>query len=262
MTLLGVGRHHNVFTRVLLIFFLRRKHPFPRLHHALRMADTGAHLKQHRRIEFFRKLIGKFRKGKRLRGIGRLQHGNLGRLRIMSGILFVLGTVHAGIIRHADHQSGMHSRIRYGKKRIRRHVKAYMLHGTEASLSGKTCTECCLKRHLLIGRPLRVQLLILRRALRDLRAGRSRIAGYEAAASFIKTSGNRLVAEHQCFHISFSSFIVFPNFDPRWSLSQKPSPSSHSRRRSPPAFFLQALSSSYSPPARSQARPAYRRRRH
>ena len=35
----------------------------------------------------------------------------------------------------------------------------------------------------------------------------SRIAGYEAAARLIEASGNCFIAKHQCFHISFSSFI-------------------------------------------------------
>ena len=102
MFFLRICRHHNIFRGILLILLRLRHDPLPRLHNALGMADAGAHLHQHRRVKLLGKLIGKLRKSERLRRIGRLQHGNLRRPRIMSGILLVLGTVHPGVVRHAN----------------------------------------------------------------------------------------------------------------------------------------------------------------
>ena len=122
MAFLRIARHHNIFSRIFFIFFLLRKHPLSRLYDTLRMTDTSTHLHKNCRIIFFGKLIGKLYKGKRLRRIGRLQHRNFGRLRIMSGILFILGTVHTGIICHTDQKSRIYPGIGNRKKRICRHI--------------------------------------------------------------------------------------------------------------------------------------------
>ena len=83
-----------------------------------------------------------------------------------------------------------------------------MFHGAETSLSRQRSAKRGLKCHLFIGCPLRIYLFIFRHTLGNLRTGRSRIAGDKAAAGLIETSGNRFVAKHQCFHISFSSLSL------------------------------------------------------
>ncbi len=84
VTFLGIGRHHDVFPGIFLIFSLCRQHPLSCLHHTLRMTDASTHLKQHCRIVCFRQLISQLRKADRFRRIRWLQHGNLRRLRVMS----------------------------------------------------------------------------------------------------------------------------------------------------------------------------------
>ena len=83
-----------------------------------------------------------------------------------------------------------------------------MLHGTETPFPRQRCTKCRFESYLFIGCPLRIQFFIFCRILSHLRTGCPWITGYKTAACLIETSGNCFVAEHQCFHISFSSLSL------------------------------------------------------
>ena len=169
------------------------------------MGDAGAQPQQNGRVILLGQTEGSLGEVIALLGVGRLQHGNLGGDGMMAGILLVLGGVHAGIVRHADHKTAVDAGIGHGKQRIRRHIQAHVLHSAAAALSAQGGAEGGLHGHLFVGGPLRVDLGIARRLLRDLRGGGAGIAGHHAATGVIQTPGNRGVADVKLFQ-SDSSF--------------------------------------------------------
>ena len=84
------ARHHDVLCDVLLIGLDRDILPGRKLHDALAVGDACAHLHQDRRVELLGKLVGQLGESQGLGGIRRLQHGQLGRNCVVSGILLVL----------------------------------------------------------------------------------------------------------------------------------------------------------------------------
>ena len=194
----GVAGHHDILCDILFIG-LYRNIPFPGLDDRLGMRHAGAHLDHDRRIELFGKFIGKLCKFQRFFGIRRLQHGHLRGDRVMTGILFILGGMHPCIIRHADHESGIHARIGHGVKRIRRHIQADMLLCTESSFSGQAGPESRLHGHLLVRCPFAVDLIVLCRFLCYLRTRCARIAGNETYAGFKKAARDSFIPEHDLF---------------------------------------------------------------
>ena len=130
-----VCRRHQIFLRVLLIGFLLLFHTGPCLNDALGVRDTGAHLYDHRRIILLRQFIGCPGETHRFRGIRRFKHRQFGGDCVMARILFILGGMHACIVRDHDDQTGVHSGIGGGIQRICSHVHADMLHGAHAAFS-------------------------------------------------------------------------------------------------------------------------------
>ena len=197
---LGIARHHDIFLRVFFIGPRRGLLPLAGLHDALGMGHPGTHLQEGGGIEPLGKLVGQLSECERLRAVRRLQHGELGRLRVMAGILLVLGAVHARVVRHADDHPGVHAGVGDGKQRVCRHVEPHVLHAAEAPLARERGAESRLHGHLFVRGPFGIDLRILCGGFADLRAGRARIAGEHGTARLIQAPGNRFIAKHECFH--------------------------------------------------------------
>ena len=198
---LGVAGHHDVLGPVLLVGLLGNVRPLPGVHHGLGVADPGAHLQQHRRVELLGELIGQLGELQGLGGVAGLQHGELGGHGVVAGVLLVLGRVHPRVVGHADDHPGVDAGVGDGKQGVRRHVEPHVLHAAEAPLSRQGGAEGRFHGHLLVGGPLRVDLGVLGGGLGDLRAGGAGIAGDKGASRLVEPSGNGFVAQHQSFHV-------------------------------------------------------------
>ena len=91
----------------------------------------------------------------------------------MAGILLVLGAVHPGVVGDDDHHAGVDPGIAAGEQGICRYVEADVLHAAETALACQGCAERGLHGDLFVGRPFGVDLIVLRRFLGDLGAGRA-----------------------------------------------------------------------------------------
>ncbi len=208
----GVARHHNVLGDVLFIGLEGGHHPLPRFHQGLGMGDPGAHLDKDRGVETFGHLVGFLDELKGLGRIGRLQHGQLGRLGIVAGILLVLGGVHARVVRHGDDHAAVHARIGNGKQRVRRHVQADVLHPAEGARPGQARAEGRFHGDLFVGGPLAVNLVKFGCFLGDLRARGARIAGSERASRFVQAPRRGHVSQKKFLHgICLSVLFVRPS---------------------------------------------------
>ena len=212
VALFRIPGHHDVFRDVLFVGLLVLD-ALSRFHHRLGMGDTGAHFHEYRGIELLRQLVGHLREGQGLRGIRRLQHGNLCRDGMMAAVLLVLGGVHSRIICHNDHHAGIHPRIGHGEQRVCRHVEPNMLLGAKRAPSRQGCAKGGFHCHLLIGCPFAVDLVILDGFLGDLGTGRTGIARNKADPGLIEPSGYRLVSQHQFFHahLPLSLYLYIKN---------------------------------------------------
>ena len=190
----GVSGHHHILRDVFFIFLRFRHNPLAGVHDTLGVGHTRAHLHDKGGVKFLGKLKSPFYEMVRLSGIRRLQHRNLCRDGVMTGILLILGGVHPRVVRHADDHPRVHSGVGTGVQRIRRHIQSHVLHTAEAAFSRQGSSKSHFHGHLLIGRPLAVNLIVLCRFLRDFRAGRSRIAGRDAASRLVEPPGESLVA--------------------------------------------------------------------
>ena len=196
----GHGGHGDVLLRVLDVGSQRRLHALRGLDKALRMGDARHGAQHHRGIVGLGKLKGALGKFQALGGVRRLQHRQFGGLGVVAGILLVLGGVDGGVVRHADHQTGVDAHIGGGEQRVGGHVEAHVLHGGEAARPGQRRAHGAFQRHLLVGGPLGVDLVVIRGEFRDLGRGRAGIGGNEAATGFIQPARHRGVPDHQFFH--------------------------------------------------------------
>ncbi len=207
MTALCIARHHNILGNVLFIGFFRRSNALAGLNDALRMRHARAHLENNRRVKLLGKLKRAHGKGACLCRIRRLKHRNFRRNRVMARILLILRGMHARIVRHDNYHTGIDAGVGYGVQRVSRNIQADMLHAAEAARSCETCAERDLHGYLFIRRPFTIHFIILCGFLCDLRARSSRITGNHAASCLIQTAGNRLIAQHQLFHM-FRPFLT------------------------------------------------------
>ena len=100
------------------------------------MCHAGAHLHDHGCIVLLGKVVRDLDKFECLSGIRRLKHRYLGCDGMMSGILLILGGMHACVIGHTDDHTAVHTCIRHGIKGVCSYVKSHVLHTAEAAASG------------------------------------------------------------------------------------------------------------------------------
>ena len=196
----GHGGHGDVLLRVLDVGAQRRLHALRGLNKALRMGDARHGAQHHRGIVDFGKFKGALGERQTLGGVRRLEHRQLGGLGVVAGILFVLGGVDGGIVRHADHQTGVDAHIGGGEQRVGGHVEAHVLHGGEAARPGQRRAHGAFQRHLLVGGPLGVDLVVPGGELGDLGRGRAGVGGNVAATGLVQPARHRRVPDHQFFH--------------------------------------------------------------
>ena len=127
--------------------------------------------------------------------------------RIITGILFVLRRMHARIVGDDDDESCVDTHIRRGKKRIGSDVHADVLKAAKRTRAAEACADRRFQRNFFVRRPLRVNFVVFRGFLRDLRTGRSRISHGNAYARFISAARQSLVPQHQntVFHVNDDS---------------------------------------------------------
>ena len=195
MALDGIPWHHDIFRGIPLIGDRLLLLPLLQLHDALGVGKPGGGAHHHRRIVGFAQVEGPFRESFRLGAVRGLQHGNHGRPGHHPAVLLVLGAVHARIVRRHYHHSASHARVGSCEQRIGCYIHSHMLHGAHGTRSGDGSADGHLRRHLLIGGPLRVDLLIFRDCLADLRTGRARIGRRHLHARLVGSSRYGLVAK-------------------------------------------------------------------
>ena len=133
----------------------------PPLHQPLGVADPCGGAVQHWGIELLRQLTGQGHKVLALLRVAGLHHGDLGRPCIVAVVLLILGGVTAGIVRRHHHKAAAYAHIAGGEQGIRRHVQAHHFHGAEGAGPGNGGSVGHLHRHLLVGRPLAVDVFLI-----------------------------------------------------------------------------------------------------
>src|SRR5690554_841714 len=164
------------------------------------MGNPGGKTDQNRAIKLFAQRKGGQNITPALLGIGRFQQRNFRRQSVIPGILFILGTVHTGVVGHHDHQSAVDPGVREGKEGIRRHIQAHMFHGTKYPCPPDRRTGGHFQGDLFIGRPLAVNLLVAADCFRNFRTRCPGIRRGYHDPGFISPPGYRFVTKHEFFH--------------------------------------------------------------
>ena len=146
-------------------------------------------------IKFFRKIISELCIGKAFRRIRRLEHHRLGGLRMMAGILFILGGMHARIVGNGNDHAGVDTRIGCCKQRVACHIQAHVFHRAEGTRARNRSAAGDLHRHLFIRRPFAVDVFVFRGIFGNFRAWRARIARSNPASRLIQAARDSLIAQ-------------------------------------------------------------------
>ena len=128
----------------------RRRRP----DHGLRVAHACRHAKQDRNSPSLRDLKGQQREVVGFLGVGGLQHRHSGRHGVAAIVLFILARSHARIVRRDHYQGAGDTGVGGGKKRIRGHVQADVLHGDQGSGIGISNAQSHFQGDFLVGSPL------------------------------------------------------------------------------------------------------------
>ncbi len=107
----------------------------------------------------------------------------------MTVVLFVLRTEHARIVGCHDQQTAFHAGIDRIEERVGSHVHPHLLHSDHGSPARVSCPDGHVHGHLLVDRPLGVDLLVLGHVFQDLRTGRSWIARGNLHTVFVGSTG-------------------------------------------------------------------------
>ena len=193
----GIHGRHDHARRIFLEALNRAFLPLARHHYPLDVADTGRETQDHRGVELFRDgeglpghLIG-------LLGVGGLQDGEVGEAAPVAGILLVLGGGQAHVVRHGHHQTPTNPNEGLGHEGVRGHVQAHVFHGAEGAATRQGGADGHFQGHLLVYRPLRVEVFIGGGVFEDFRRGRAGVGRCDPAASFPGTAGDGLVTRHK-----------------------------------------------------------------
>ena len=170
------------------------------LHHRLGVGDAGGGAQHDRRVELLAELEGEPGQLVGLLAVGGLQHGHLGEAGVVAVVLLVLGAVHARVVGADDHQAAPDAGDGGGEEGVGGHVQADVLHGDQGPHAGVGGAQRHLHGHLLVGRPLGVQVSVACYGLQDLGAGGARIGGGHGHAGVVGAEGDGFVAGEQCFH--------------------------------------------------------------
>ena len=184
---------------------------------SLGVGDAGRRPQENGSVELLRQREGDPRELLCLLRVGGLEHGDLGRHRVMPVVLLVLGGVHFRVVRGDDDEPAPHAGVGRGEDRVRRHVDAHVLHGRKRPRAGHRGPEGDLHRHLFVGGPLRVHPLVPGEVLQDLRARRPGIGGGDLDPRFEGTAGDGLVSGQKFDELSCRYGQRFPLLSP-WNI--------------------------------------------
>jgi hypothetical protein len=127
-------------------------------HRVLDVADARGQAQDHRRLVFLRDLERRLDHRQRLLGVGRLEHRHVAEAAPVARVLFVLRRRDADVVGDRDHQAADHAGQRLAHQRVGGDVEPDLLHGREAARAGHAGADRDLQRHLLVDRPLGVQV--------------------------------------------------------------------------------------------------------
>ena len=158
------------------------------------MADAGGGTEENGRVEVFRDFAGYPDKILALLAVGRLHHRDLRGAGVVAVVLLVLGRVHTGVVCRDDNEARVHPQIAGGENRVGGNIQTDVLHRAQRAASGDCRAVCHLGRHLFVGRPLAVHVILISGGVfKYLRAGRSGIGRADPYTGLIDTAGYRLV---------------------------------------------------------------------
>ena len=128
--------------------------------------------------------------------VNSLEHHDLGGLRVVAGVLLVLGGEHAGVVRDRDDQPAVDAGIGDGEERVGSHVQADMFLRAERAAAGDGGADRGLHGDFFIGGPFTPDVVAVPDSvLGDLGTGRPGITGDQTAAGFIESAGHCLVSK-------------------------------------------------------------------
>ncbi len=123
---------------------------------ALGVADAGGDAEQNRNLPLFRHFKRADRQVVGFLRIGRFEHRQPRRHRVIAVVLFVLAGGHAGVVRAQDHQPAVGAGVGHGEKRVGGDVQPDMLHGDQRPGVRKRRTDADFQRHFFVRGPLGV----------------------------------------------------------------------------------------------------------
>ena len=195
----GHGGHHDVLGNALFVGLDRDLLALADLYGILRVRDTGGKAQQHGGVKLLGEVKCQLGELQAFRGVRGLQHGQLGGLCIVAGILLVLRGMHAGVVCYGNHKACVHARVGCGKEGVGHDVQANVLTAGHGAAAADRCADGNLGSHLFIGSPLDVDLGVLHNIFGNLGAGSAGVRGYHAHARLICAACNGRISEHKLF---------------------------------------------------------------
>ena len=161
------------------------RYPFTQFNEALGMIDTSRHAQHDRRTIGFADFVCFSHHILSFLGIGRFQHGNLGKLGIVTVVLFILGRMHARVIGRNEDKAAVDGQIGKSKERISCHIETYHLHSCKGADATNGCADSCFHGNLFIRCPFGRNIFIFSHIFQDFCAGRTGVSGSKADTCFI-----------------------------------------------------------------------------
>ena len=192
---LGVRRHHHVFCDVLFIRLVGDLRPVFQFDEALRMRNARRQPQNNRRIVFFGNLKRQHGKILGFLTVGWFDDGAFRADRRQARILFVLRTENGRVVRNGDNEPRVHAGIYGGKQRIGGDIQTDVFHGNDGPRPLQRRTERDFERHLFVGRPFAVHVVIPREFLRDFRRRRAGISSRHLYAAFVRAARDGEISE-------------------------------------------------------------------
>ena len=195
--LAGVARHHHEARRVFLEtgtdIFLALANGDQRLD----VVDPRRHAQDDRHLILFRQLEGSQGHGVGFLRIGRLEQRHMREAAPVAGILFVLRGRQTDVVGDGDDQAADHAGQGQGHQRIGGDVHADMLHAAEGTRAGVGGADGYFQRHLLVHRPLGIDVRIGRDDFQHFRGRRAGIGRSDLDTRLPDCTGDRFVTRHQ-----------------------------------------------------------------
>ena len=209
------GHHHMLGDIALEVRHHGREFFFGH-HDGLGVVHAGRHTQDDGNLELFARLHRNAEEIVGFLGVAGLEHRANGCLRMVAGILFVLGTALARVVGHDPHHGTVHARVGRGVEHVACHVEAHHLHGDHAAGMAKGCTQGHFGGDLLVRGPLGIPAEF-RIVLEDFGRGGTRVTRGKLHVAVAHGERDGLVSRNQhLFRIRIKSWHSVP-----FSCSQK-----------------------------------------